>query len=189
MLNLISLDEVKTQLGLAEATYNAAITAMIPIVSSDVRRILNTSYDKFVLAVFESGSTDIDFGIANQLYDGMYGAYTFELGQVVYHENLPEDTYLSALNPVSGVYTLSNAATGDGTYIMPTVKISMWPTIAKMIWYKIQKQSTSAAMEKATKSISYGAVSKSYSDAEINQKWNYPNNLIEDLGVPYASVG
>lgn len=189
MLNLISLAEIKTQLGIAVADYDAAITAMIPIVSSDVRRILNTSYDRYVLAVFETGSTDIDFGIANQMYDGIYGPYVFEKGQVVTHENLPEDTYLEDLNPVNGIYTLSETPTGDGSYIIPTIKISMWPTIAKMVWYKIQKQDVSSAMERTEKSISYGPVSKSYADSEINQKWNYPDSLVTDLGIPFASVG
>ncbi len=50
-LNLITLATVKTQLGIGDGTYDAEITAMIPIVSNDVRRILNTNYNDYISAL------------------------------------------------------------------------------------------------------------------------------------------
>jgi hypothetical protein len=65
----------------------------------------------------------------------------------------------------------------------------MFPTIAKMVWYRISKMSTTDASAKGIQSESYGSVSITYSDSEINAKYNYPQILIDDLGVPFARVG
>ena len=191
MLNLISKATVKTQLGISVITYDSEITAMIPIVSSDVRRILNNSFAKYYLAVFESGETDIDFGVINQIYyeSGEYYPPVFEVGQVVQHANLPDDTYLEDMDPVTGIYTLSAAATDDGDYVVPTVKISQWPTISKMIWYRISKQTTTGVGKKKLSAESYGGVSKTYAQSELNSQYDYPQVLIDDLGPAYAMAG
>jgi hypothetical protein len=191
MLNLISRNTVKTQLGISTSDYDTNIDLMIPIVSSDVRRILNNSFNKYILAIFKSGETNIDFGVINQIFyqSGDYYPPVFELGQVVYHENLASDTYLSSMDPVTGIYTLSTAAIGDGDYIVPTVRICQWPVLSKMIFYKISKMITTDVNDRIVISESFGPISKSYSNSEINKQWNYPQILIDDLGIPFAKVG
>lgn len=191
MLNLISKATVKTHLGIDNTDYDTQIEAMIPIVSSDVRRILNDGFDRYYLAIFKSGETDIDFGIINQVFyeDGEYYPPKFELGQVVYHANLPADTYLSSINPVTGKYTLSAQATDDGDYVVPTIKISQWPAIAKMIWYRISRQTANSAGARKVSAESYGGVSKTYAQSELNSKYDYPQILIDDLGPAFAKVG
>ena len=192
ILNLITLSTVKLQIGVSSTEYDAGLTAIIPIVSNDVRRILNYNYDKSVVSLFESGQTTIDFGVSgNAYYEPFYHTMSlpFPLGQVVYHPNIPEDTYLSAYNNDNGVYTLSQAATGNGDYVFPSVQISQWPAIAKMCWYKLSAQTTTDAEKRNVQSISYGPVSKTFADSEINQRWNYPQTLINELGTPYAHTG
>lgn len=181
MLNLITLANCKLQLGIptANTLYDANITAMIPFVSSDVRRIINNSYNTYVPATFTSGSKSIFFG----------ENYFFDLGQVVYAPGIPADTYLYSFDPTTGNYTLSDTPTASGTFVYPTVRISMFPAIAKMIWYRIQGMSTDDASRKGVQSETYGPVSITYSQKEINSQYNYPQILIDDLGTPYARVG
>jgi len=179
-LNLISLATVKTQLGLAVDTSDDAITAMIPIVSADVRRIINNNYDKYVDVVFSDAADTIT---------PVYAAKNFFMGQVVYHPNLPADTYITGLDPDTGIYSISATPTDDGLYIFPTITIAQWPTVSKMIYYRITKLTTASASEKSAKSKHIGPVNITYSDAEINKQWNYPQVLIDDLGVPYSEIG
>ena len=190
-INLISKDTVKTQLGLSDTTYDASITAILPVVSSDVRRILNQDFSKYVLAVFSSSAATIDFGVVRQQRQNIYETKTisYPLGQVVYHPNIPEDTYLTSFNPSTGLYTMSATPTDSGDYVYPTIFVSQWPTISKMIWYRIETQGTADAKGESLSSVSYGPVSKSYSDKEINKQYNYPQHLIDDLGTPYARIG
>ena len=191
MLNLITLANCKLQLGIptANTLYDANITAMIPFVSSDVRRIINNSYNTYVPATFTSGSKSIYFGDYSwPTFPGQY-PIKYDLGQVVYAPGIPADTYLYSFDPTTGNYTLSETPTASGTYVYPTVRISMFPAIAKMIWYRIQGMSTDDASRKGVQSESYGPVSITYSQKEINSQYNYPQILIDDLGTPYAQVG
>lgn len=192
ILNLITLANVKTQLGIASGTttYDAQITALIPIVSSDIRRILNCSFDKYVAATFSDADATIslsDYNWSNQLVNTYIGS--LELGQVVYHPNLPADTYLQSYSPDTRKYTLSATPTGTGSYVYPSVNLSMFPAIAKMIWYKISKQNITTSIAKDVQSETYGPVSVTYSQKEINRIYDYPQILINDLGTPYANIG
>lgn len=173
-LNLITLANVKNQLGLNKSTYDTQITAMLPIVSSDVRRILNCKFDIAKYVVLTNGSDEFttDFSLA--------------MGQVIDSPALPDDTYITAYDPNTSTYTMSAAATTDGTYFYPTILIAQWPAISKMIFYKISKQSTDSATQEKYQSITYGNVSKTFSGGEINSKYDYPQILLDDLGVPFA---
>jgi len=188
MINLLSKSIVKTQLGIEGGIYDIQIDAMIPIVSSDVRRILGNNFDKYVSAVFVVGSTNIDFGILN-FDDVSYSSGEFAEGQVIQGTGIPADTYLSNYNAVTGIYTLSAAATISGIYVVPTILIGQWPAISKMIWYKISKMSIDAVGKRKVSAESYGGISKSYAQSELNSQYDYPQVLIDDLGVPFAQVG
>ena len=191
IINLITLATVKTQLGISGSDDDAAITAMIPLVSSDIRRILNCDFDRYVLAVFDSSAATIDFGVVRQQRQNIYESkpISYPLGQVVYHPNIDEDTYLKSFDPSTGLYTLSATPTDSGDYVYPTVLVSQWPTISKMIWYRISALNKTSATSENLKSLSYGPVSKTYADSEINTQWNYPQKLIDDLGTPFVKVG
>jgi hypothetical protein len=190
ILNLISLSSVKTQLGIASgiSTYDASISALIPIVSSDIRRMLNNSFDDYVPAVITSGSTQLI--VSSNVYDitGM-AKPRFNLGQVVYNPYIPVDTYLSSCDPKTGYYTMSAAATGSDTYVIPSVELAQFPAISKMIWYRLSKQNTTTSISKGIQSETYGPISITYSAKEINRQYDYPQVLIDDLGIPFCRVG
>lgn len=178
-LNLITLATIKSQLGISANTYDTEINAMLPIVSSDVRRILNYSFDEYLPATITSGSTNLTVS---------YSCGLLAVGQVVYHPDIPDDTYITSYDPLTGIYTLSANATDDGTYIYPTLTIGQWSAVSKMAWYKIQGQSTTDAMKQKLSSFSIGSVSKTYATSEINSKFNYPQVLIDDLGSRFIKI-
>lgn len=187
-LNLITLSTVKTQLGITDSTYDANITALIPIVSGDVRRILNNNFDRCISATITNGAATLTFGTDN-FYTYEYFRPPLVMGQVVYSPGIPADTYLYSYDPDTGIYTMSAAATADGDYVYPTLTVAQWPTVSKMIWYRYTTQTTANASAQNYASISYGPVSKTFADSEINKKYNYPQVLIDDLGVKYAVTG
>ena len=176
-LNLISTAIVKDQLDITLSSYDSEIAAMIPIVSSDIRRILNEKYDCLLSASFSAGS------------DQAVLPAHLPLGQVIDSPYTAFGTYLISYDHVAGKYTLSQAATGTGYYCYPTVTIAQYPTIAKMVWYKISKMSKKSADAKGIASQSVGPVSVTYSEAELSKRWDYPSDLLDDLGIPRARIG
>jgi hypothetical protein len=191
-LNLISLATVKTQLGLTVTTYDATLTALIPIVSADVRRILNTEYNKYYACSFSSSSTLIDLSLYTyrkyEQYSGI-AETQINIGTVLYNANLPDDTYVSEFDPLTGLFTLSATPTGVGSYVYPSISIAQWPVISKMIWYKYSKMNTKSASARGVSSESLGDLSITYSPSEINAQWDYPSVLLDDLGKPNARIG
>ena len=194
-LNLLSVGQVKSQLGISNTTYDSDIASMLPIVSADVRRILNDSLSKYQSAEYSAGSA------ALKAYDGSINATLakyghipvdyapLSMGDVIVGSGIPDDTYVISYDWESGNYTMSSNATGSGSYVVKTININQWPAISKMIWYRIDKKNTASVSDKNVQSESYGKISKTYSQSEINSRWNYPQQLIDDLGQPFAKVG
>jgi hypothetical protein len=164
---------------------------MIPIVSADVRRILNCQFDDYTPASYSSGSAELDVYNNSTEYKKYLGQniQPLKMGLVIEGENIPDDTYVISEDPDNGVYTMSAEATGSGDYVYPTITVSQWPTIAKMIYYRVSKQTTSSAADETVQSRSVGPLSVNYGAGQINKRWNYPQALIDDLGVPNVEVG
>lgn len=189
-LNLITLNTVKTNLGITTSTGDASITAMIPVVSADVRRILNTDYKNYATCSVTIGSDQvIIYGVYNAQGYFSYDSPLVE-GTVIQCDAFAADTYITDYDVTTGYYTMSSVAIAQATHLYPTVTLGMQMAISKMIWYKISKQTTVGIdKERGISSESYGPISISFSTADTNNKWNYPSNLISDLGTPFTSVG
>ena len=199
MMNLTTVDTVKIMLGIATTTYDAQITAFLPIVSSDVRKILNNEYNEKVDCIITSGSKTItDLYNINSLYNGLINENRFnyglkgtyglnnkiEVGRVIVSDSFPNDTYIESYDEENHEATVNNEATSDGTELNPTIMYGTVSTIAKMIWYKLKNLQN---VEEQVTSKTMSVVSKSYA-ININKKWNYPQTLINDLGIPFARV-
>ena len=188
-LNLITLATVKTQRGITSSTYDTALTNLLPVVSADVRRILNDRFDVYVPATIVAGSSTMTWAL-----DGPNGGWScgsrnmLMLGRVLDSPGLPADTYVQSYDPTTGIHTLSANATASATYAYPTVSISQWPAIAKMLWYRYTTQNTSSVDVKGVQSESFGPVSVTYTDKEINKQYNYPYVILADLGKAKAGV-
>lgn len=180
---MITLAIVKSMLGIATTTYDTQINAFLPIVQSDVRRILNNRFDEKIDCTFASGATRIS-GLEYLHLDNR-----LEVGRVVTHANIPEGTYITAYDHETGIATISETTTGAGSYIYTSVLIAQWQAIARMIWYRISKATTSYGVDANIESKSIGDVSVSFDVSKINKTYGYPQSIIDDLGTPYQRIG
>ncbi len=182
-IELISLAMVKILLGITGSTYDDNINIMIPLVSADVREILNDQYNVKQAGVITSGSTELSFTTLPVFYPNtVYTIPLYKMGQVLYHPNLPDDTYITEFDEENSVYTLNQAATGDGDYFYPTINIRQWMAIAKMIFYRTGKMSTTIKEGKEL-TRRMGPVTITFQPT-MSKLWNYPKELIDDLGYP-----
>ena len=178
---MITLATIKTLLNIITTDYDAQISMLIPMVENDVRRILNNQFNEKVDCVFESGSTTItniwNLKLTNPI----------EIGRVVTHPNIPDETYITAYDEENGVATISQATTGEGTYVISSINYGMFIPIAKMAGFKLNGMTKNVCVgEIASKTI--GPVSVSYVQ-HIDKKWGYPMDILRDLGTPIQRVG
>ncbi len=178
-LDLITKETIKTQLGITDTIYDSLISSMIPIVSSDIRRILSYNFDIYMGAMITNGSDEIYISSVRPV----------EMGQVLHSPALSDDTYVKEYDMTSGKYKISSVAIADGTYVYPTINISMWPSISKMLCYKCEKMTTGAAKEEMLRMVTFGNVRKDFAESEINKFYDYPSIFIKDLGRPFVTMG
>ncbi len=178
---MITLATIKTLLNITTTDYDAQLTLLIPMVENDVRRILNNQFNEKVDCEFESGSTTItniwNVKLTNPI----------EIGRVLAHPNIPNETYITAYDEEEGIATLSQATTGEGTYVISSINYGMLVPIARMAGYKLNGMTKNVCDgEIASKTI--GPVSVSYVQ-HIDKRWGYPIDILRDLGTPVQRVG
>lgn len=178
---MITLATIKTLLNITTTDYDAQISMLIPMVENDVRRILNNQFNEKVDCSFESGSTTItniwNLKLTNPI----------EIGRVLQHPSIPDETYITAFDKENGVATISQATTGEGTYVISSINYGMLVPIARMAGYKLNGMTKQVCDgEIASKTI--GPVSVSYVQ-HVDKKWGYPMDILRDLGTPVQRVG
>jgi len=197
---MITLATVKTLLNIPTTDYDAQLTMLIPMVENDVRRILNNQFNEKVDCEFESGSTTItNIWNLKSTYNERYFQYAtgvqrlinpIEIGRILTHPNIPNETYIIDYDELDGIVTLSQETTGEGIYVIPSVTYGMLIPIAKMLGFKLSGMSVSFKNtcygEIASKTI--GPVSISYVQ-HVDKKWGYPIDILRDLGTPVQRVG
>lgn len=178
---MITLATVKTLLNITTTDYDAQLTLLIPMVENDVRRILNNQFNEKVDCSFESGSTTITNIWKLKLTNPI------EIGRVLQHPSIPDETYITAFDEKNGVATISQATTGEGTYVISSINYGMFIPIAKMAGFKLNGMTKNGCDgEIASKTI--GPVSVSYVQ-HVDKKWGYPIDILRDLGTPIQRVG
>lgn len=178
---MITLATVKTLLNITTTDYDAQLTLLIPMVENDVRRILNNQFNEKVDCRFESGSTTItniwNLKLTNPI----------EIGRVLQHPSIPDETYITAFDEENGIATLSQETTGEGAYVISSITYGMFIPIAKMAGFKLNGMTKQGCDgEIASKTI--GPVSVSYVQ-HVDKKWGYPIDILRDLGTPIQRVG
>ena len=180
---MITLATVKTLLNITTTDYDARLTLLMPMVENDVRRILNNQFNEKVDCTFENGSTTITnlWNLRPKLTNPV------EIGRVLEHPSIPEETYITAYDEENGIATISQATTGDGDYVISSINYGMFIPIAKMAGFKLNGMSRQVCDgEIASKTI--GPVSVSYVQ-HIDKRWGYPMDILRDLGTPIQRVG
>ena len=180
---MITLATVKTLLNITTTDYDARLTLLMPMVENDVRRILNNQFNEKVDCTFENGSTTISnlWNLRSKLTNPI------EIGRILQHPNIPEETYITAYDEENGIATISQATTGAGDYVITSITYGMLIPIAKMCGFKMNGMTTNVCGgEIASKSM--GTVSVSYVQ-HIDKRWGYPMDILRDLGTPIQRVG
>lgn len=180
---MITLATIKTLLNITTTDYDAQLNMLIPMVENDVRRILNNQFNEKVDCTFENGSTTISnlWNLRSKLTNPV------EIGRVLEHPSIPEETYITAYDEENGIATISQATTGEGDYVISSINYGMFIPIAKMAGFKLNGMSRQVCDgELASKSM--GPVSVSYVQ-HIDKRWGYPMDILRDLGTPIQRVG
>lgn len=191
---MITLATVKTLLNITTTDYDAQLTMLLPMVENDVRRILNNQFNERVDCEFESGSTTItNIWNLKSTYNERYFVAgkkltnPIEIGRVLQHPSIPDETYITAYDEENGVATISQATTGEGDYVISSITYGMFIPIAKMAGFKLNGMTKQVCDgEIASKTI--GPVSVSYVQ-HVDKKWGYPMDILRDLGTPIQRVG
>jgi len=192
---MITLATVKTLLNITTTDYDAQLTMLLPMVENDVRRILNNQFNEKVDCEFESGSTTItNIWNLKSAYNERYFVAgvkkltnPIEIGRVLTHPNIPDETYITAYDEENGIATISQATTGAGDYVISSIAYGMFVPIARMAGYKLNGMTKQVCDgEIASKTI--GPVSVSYVQ-HVDKKWGYPMDILRDLGTPIQRVG
>ena len=179
---MLKLDTIKTLLNITTTDYDAQLTLLMPMVENDVRRILNNQFNERVDCKFESGSTTI-----SNLFNLPRLTNPVEIGRILQHPNIPEETYITAYDEENGIATISQATTGAGDYVITSITYGMLIPIAKMCGFKMGGMTTNVCGgELASKSM--GTVSVSYVQ-HIDKRWGYPMDILRDLGTSIQRVG
>jgi hypothetical protein len=173
----MSASMVKTMLGITDSTYDSQISIQLPVVSMDIRKYLNKTFQKHIFSDFDAGDTEVTLGDAR-----------LEIGTVLQGDGIPDDTYIASYDYESGKYTLSTAVTDSADVVYPTISINQWSPVARMVLYKISKMTVSSATEKDVVSRSIDATSWTFSNGDINRKYGYPQKLLDELGLPNARI-
>ena len=194
---MITLATIKTLLNITTSDYDAQLTLLIPMVENDVRRILNNQFNEKVDCTFESGSTTISnlWNLRSAQTERYFQYATgvqkltnpIEIGRVLQHPSIPDETYITAYDEENGIATLSQETTGEGAYVISSINYGMFIPIAKMAGFKLNGMTKNVCDgEIASKTI--GPVSVSYVQ-HVDKKWGYPMDILRDLGTPIQRVG
>lgn len=192
---MLKLETAKTLLNIITTDYDAQLAMLLPMVENDVRRILNNQFNEKVDCEFESGSTTITnlwnlrSAQSDRHFQHSQGKLTnpVEIGRILQHPNIPEETYITAYDDENGIATISQATTGAGDYVITSITYGMLIPIAKMCGFKMNGMTTNVCNgELASKSML--GVSVSYVQ-HIDKRWGYPMDILRDLGTPIQRVG
>ena len=192
---MITLATVKTLLNITTTDYDAQLTMLLPMVENDVRRILNNQFNEKVDCEFESGSTTItNIWNLKSAYNERYFVAgvkkltnPIEIGRVLTHPNIPDETYITAYDEENGIATISQATTGAGDYVISSIAYGMFVPIARMAGYKLNGMTKQVCDGEIASKTMLG-VSVSYVQ-HVDKRWGYPMDILRDLGTPIQRVG
>jgi len=174
---------VKTFLGLTDTTYDAQITAMIPVAEAKYREVAAYGFNSYFDGNWDSGESIISVGGFDMSHttDTNSQIYLLQFGDILEGDGIPNETYITALNKTTGTISISNDTTDSGVDLYVTTNIAYRPVISEMIWYLIGRQDTSVIDTQAVKSKSVSPLSVTYADNEINSTYGLPQKIVDAI--------
>ena len=195
---MITLAQVKTYLGITANTYDALITAMIPIAEAKYREIAGYNFNWMIYATFADGATTMEIGGVD--YAINYGdafinsqpgrdsaIWQLNYGDLIEGAGVPAGTYITAIDTIENEVTVSAAFTADGDRIRITTNISYYPVISSLIWFMVGQQSTTAQDKSNISSQTLGSMSITYDNSNISKRYGVPEKIVSAI-PKYAGV-
>jgi len=192
-MQVITLAKTKEYLGLGDTTYDAQITALLPVIDAKVKEICKNNFNLQVSATVTNTETAV------ALIDNYYGMSRPDIiqlskdlptGTLLEGTGIPADAYISEIyynGITSGDYeppafTLSEAADDDSSIIYAGINIAYQSVIAKGLWWLIGQTSTTiCAHDWISKSEGGMSVSRSEADNKIDGKSGMPAGFVKSL--------
>ena len=199
-MQVITLAQVKTYLGITGSTQDAAITAMLPVIDAKVKVITGKDWNYQFIGQTESGNDlmviynidqcggkrPADIALIAELSAGTQlegtgiasGAY---IKDVYYHGNNGIDSTGTNTAPfvrLSSPATLTQAS----QYVYAGINVAYLPIIAKGVQYLLDQTSTTIT-DSAWSSRSVGplSVSRAQADAALEARYGMPAWFIKGL--------
>lgn len=200
-MKVITLDTVKTLLGISESTYDTALSSAIVYIDMIVKQITNNRYNYKVLGDTEAGSKYVyvysDTGLlkfSSSYYDDL--EEYLEIGAKISGTGIPAGAYIDELYYNSPTIELAGTdrdvpvielneaatATNTGKQIFIGINKAYEPIIAKAAWWRTLQVSTDIRSD-AWKSKRMGPVNvtKTEMDAKLDGRYGVPIWLTKAL--------
>ena len=179
---IITKERVKIEIGTTETTYDDRIAATIPNAESKFRQIAGFGFSVDFYADYTSTENTFLLPVEpNSII------YKLRYGNLIDGVGVPSETYITDINTTTGIVTVSNAFTSDGTKLVLCQDISYWSTISQMIMYLISKKTATAGTAKEVTRKSVGPLSVTYDKSAISSKWGIPESIVNSIPV-YGSL-
>ena len=204
-MQVITLDQVKTYLGIANTTNDAAIAAIIPVIDAKVKLITGQRFNKLLRGNITAGSDIMEIFSTDAPYSYRLEAGTvadmmlskdMPTGTVITGTGIPEDTYIaeSYYDGVVGIeitdthsapfvqLSADATVTAVGAQFYAGVNIAYLPTIAKGAWWLLREQSTTIDDTAwASRSIGPMSITRGAGSERINNKYGMPAWFVASL--------
>jgi len=191
---MITLEQVKTQLGIIDTTHDSEITAMIPITEAKVTLItrrqwadlveISTEAEAMIAKISPHGRLSSSANIGNQLHKDIRLEF-IEPGAQISGVGIAADTSITSIHDNKIQMSSAATATGDTTATIG-INIAYLPVIAKLVWWMIQDQRQDFN-DAGIVSRSMGPVSVSYSNGKIDGRFGVPRWAV--MGLPRYARG
>jgi hypothetical protein len=177
-MNVITLDEAKSLLGITVSTYDDAIELKIPIISSLVKRLTKNKFNLQIIGNLTSGSNKLTVAAVYAYTGIVYNPACSDVslndvltcGQKIEGTGIPTGSYITDID--SFLYnsapsiSLSAAATASGSVTAMTgIPIDLQQIIAKGIQWMMDNDST-IIKDDSWVSRSMGSISVSRDNAD-----------------------
>ena len=174
----VTKERVKIEIDISSTntTYDADITATIPKAEARYRTVANFNFSTQFITTYASGdntftlSTHSD-SLANDL----------NYGDLIDGVGVPDETYITDIDTINGIITVSEDFTDSGTTLILCQNIEYWPVISALVWYMMSKQSTTSILTTNIKSKSVGPLSITYDNSNINRRYGIPESIVQSI--------
>ena len=205
---IITVDQIKTLLGLSDSTYDADLTALLPALDAKVKEITGKGWNLQIRGRIDGTANMEVRTIGTDPFLDAYPSNTHSIGvnwsvddvadyitagQSVTGDGIPDDTFINDV-------FIHRRTIGGKTYQAPLVELSQSATatgdidievgfnrayhriVAKLAWWMLQDQSTDTpAGSVASKSLGDISVSYSTAGADLDGRYGVPMWAVRGL--------